>query len=212
MRRLLAILALLLWPLPAVAAGTLVCQGGTCTGPLAPLTTANTWTALQTFSSGLTVSGGQLLIQPQPGGLLGLAFDGATTTGMQFASSVLQFKVSNNVTGAFDANGPVIHSALKLQFGSNGILTSDLFLLRDAANTLAQKNGTTAQEFRVYGTTTGNKYAALSHDGTNPILGSSSGALKVNATAVTPATTGTRYLCIDTAGVVASSASACSGT
>lgn len=38
------------------------------------------------------------------------------------------------------------------------------------------------------------------------------GGLKFNSQVVTPASTGTRYLCISTAGVVTSSASACSGT
>lgn len=85
-------------------------------------------------------------------------------------------------------------------------------LVLDAANAIALKNTTNAQTFRIYGTTTGNKYLILTHDGTNPTLDSSSGALKIGATAVTPAASGTRFLCISTAGVVASSASACSGT
>lgn len=44
----------------------------------------------------------------------------------------------------------------------------------------------------------------------NVSIGASGGTLTVNA--MTPASSGTRYLCISTAGVVTSSASACSGT
>lgn len=66
----------------------------------------------------------------------------------------------------------------------------DTYLYRDAANTLAQRNTTTAQEFRVYGTTTGSKYASMKHDGTNaffvPTAGQTafaSAALATSATA-----------------------------
>lgn len=44
-------------------------------------------------------------------------------------------------------------------------LGTDLKLSRDAANVLALKNGASAQELRIYGTTTGPKYLSLSHDG-----------------------------------------------
>jgi len=48
--------------------------------------------------------------------------------------------------------------------------------------------------------------------GTNRALELIGGGLRFNSTLVTPASTGTRYLCISTAGVVTSSATACSGT
>ena len=54
---------------------------------------------------------------------------------------------------------------------------------RDAANVLAQKNGANAQEFRVYGTTTGSKYSLLKHDGTDGTLDVSSGKLILGGTA-----------------------------
>ncbi len=62
------------------------------------------------------------------------------------------------------------HSGTNVDSGS-----SDVYLVRDAAAVLALKNGTTAQEFRVYGTTTGSKYAKVSHDGTFSYFASSSG-------------------------------------
>ena len=54
-------------------------------------------------------------------------------------------------------------------FASNNS-SNDVMLVRDAANVLALKNSTTAQEFRVYGTTTGSKYLSAKHDGTNGII------------------------------------------
>lgn len=55
-------------------------------------------------------------------------------------------------------------------------LMGDAILVRDAANVVAQKNGTTAQTFRVYGTTTGPKYLSLAHDGTDATISTPSGA------------------------------------
>ena len=61
----------------------------------------------------------------------------------------------------------------------SGTLTlgGDAILTRDAANVVAQKNGTTAQTLRVYGSTTGSKYVAINHDGADGYLNSSFGGL-----------------------------------
>lgn len=119
---------------------------------------------------------------------------------------------------------------------------TDLWAYRDAANTLAQRNGANAQTLRVYGTftdATNYERASLSTTagsgitlaaetagtggdnlgvtvqaagtGAVTLTGGAGGSLSVT-TIVAPAASGTRYLCIDTAGVVTSSASACSGT
>ena len=53
--------------------------------------------------------------------------------------------------------------------------SSDVILARDGAQTLAQKNSTNAQSFRVYGNTTGPLYSQLQHDGTSGAVGSNSG-------------------------------------
>lgn len=63
-----------------------------------------------------------------------------------------------------------LDAASFLAWGSNGVLSADLFLGRDAANTLALKNSTTAQEFRVYGTTTGPVYGRFFMDATHAYL------------------------------------------
>ncbi len=55
----------------------------------------------------------------------------------------------------------------------------DVTLARDAANIFSQKSGTSAQTFRVYGTTTGSKYLNLTHNGTDAIITASSGGVKI---------------------------------
>lgn len=56
-----------------------------------------------------------------------------------------------NGAGALATTGNIIIGAAKsLEWGSSGVATPDLFLFRDAANTLAQRNGTTSQESRTY--------------------------------------------------------------
>lgn len=57
-----------------------------------------------------------------------------------------------------------------LGFGNVGLNSSDVYLYRDAANVLALRNSTSAQTLRVYGTTTGSKYLAIAHNGTNASL------------------------------------------
>jgi hypothetical protein len=132
-------------------------------------------------------------------------------------TDAIRYLAPGNATSFVVESGTVgLHGNMALAWndGSNLVWATgyDTKMVRDAANVVAMKNGTAANAFRVYGTTTGNKYVSLTHDGTNPIIGSSSGALKVDSTAIPPAATGTRYLCITTTGQITSSASACSGT
>jgi hypothetical protein len=47
---------------------------------------------------------------------------------------------------------------------------ADTFLVSDGANIAAMKNSTTAQEFRVYGTTTGSKYTSITNDGASAVI------------------------------------------
>jgi hypothetical protein len=101
--------------------------------------------------------------------------------------------------GFFFSNPGIVVSLVgvsRFQFGGNdfGLTSSgtvfwnggaigsgaDLLLWRDAAGTLALRNGTAAQTFRVYGTTAGSVYASLGHDGTTAFLNSTSGAITVN--------------------------------
>jgi hypothetical protein len=140
----------------------------------------------------------------------GSAHFGAFGGGVAYLGNTSNFGASVRVSDADLKMRKDICVSWSSDFTSFG--TSDVIQCRDAAGILAQKDGANAQTIRVYGNTTGAKYLSLSHDGTNPILGSSSGGLKADSTAITPASSGTRYLCINTAGLITSSASACSGT
>lgn len=105
-----------------------------------------------------------------------IAFGLDTDTGIYRGGSGIVAIASNGVGSHFFSA-----SAYNLRSDS-AILTfgalDDVPLTRDAAGVLALKNSTNAQAFRVYGTTTGTKYASLSHDGTNAIISASSGVVK----------------------------------
>jgi len=77
--------------------------------------------------------------------------------------------------------GATIASSLGYRWTNDGTSygTVDLALVRDLSGVLALRNGTNAQELRIYGTTTSSKYASLKHDGTSAILSSSSGGTKI---------------------------------
>lgn len=61
---------------------------------------------------------------------------------------------SGNALMGISLTQTVLNSTSLLGWGSSSILTPDIFLARDAANTLAQRNGANAQNFSVYGTYT----------------------------------------------------------
>lgn len=74
--------------------------------------------------------------------------------------------------------------------GTRALITTD------ASHILALKNGANAQTFRVYGTTTGPKYASLSHDGTDGIVDVVGGGI------VRFAIGGTQYWSVSTTALV----------
>ena len=63
--------------------------------------------------------------------------------------------------GFFDGGGSLIFGQPSGSTDSISIWGTDCRIARDAANTLALRNGTAAQEFRVYETTTGTIYKAI---------------------------------------------------
>lgn len=139
------------------------------------------------------------------------SFVGDTDTGIYHSSAnTIAIGTGSSVAISIDSTNLAVYRTVYINGGGGGVyLTSGA---SEGAGVIAIKNGANAQELRVYGTTTGNKYFSLKDDGTNSILDSTSGALKLGATLVTPASSGTRFLCISTTGVVTSSAAACSGT
>lgn len=100
------------------------------------------------------------------------SFSGNTNSGMYNQSGVLGFTTGGVFTCDVNSIGFAVGATKVLCWHENDTIsgTADLIIARDAAATLALKNGTTAQTFRVYGTTTGPKFVAFSDDGTNGYL------------------------------------------
>jgi hypothetical protein len=106
-----------------------------------------------------TGAGGSLIFQVAPAGSSGSAQNAlataltiASTNTATFAGVIV---ASSGLSSA--ANILLTTNGGQLFFGAS----NDLVLARDAANTLALKNGANAQEFRVYETTTGTIYKAI---------------------------------------------------
>jgi hypothetical protein len=130
------------------------------------LTTLNGASGLTIVNGNLTVSAGVSLV-PAGGGPSAppYSFGGATSYGLYYsgiAGGVLM------AAGGADhmlwgGNTVALSSGHYLGWGSSGISTPDLKLYRDAANTFAQRNATTAQTWRIYGTwTDASNYERLS--------------------------------------------------
>lgn len=99
-----------------------------------------------------------------------------------FATATNEIAVSLN--GAGRIKFLVSGTGGTIQFTSAGD-TYNAALVCEGSNILALKNSTTAQEFRIYGTTTGPKYLSMKHDGTNAAIGTaaSSGYLQIGTNA-----------------------------
>ena len=81
-----------------------------------------------------------------------LTFTNATSWGMYRDTSVgLVFSIDGASVGAFDSGGLSLGAGYT-SFGASMASAADVFLRRDAANVLAQRNGTNAQEIRVWNT------------------------------------------------------------
>ena len=130
-----------------------VFSGYTATGGTAVTTTNNI-----SVPSGqvLATTNGSNTAPPIAFGASGLGLYQLYTNGIGFASG------SGVTAGALDANGFVVTGAYN--WGAS-LTVKDLSLYRDAANTLAQRNSTNAQTFRLYNTyTDASNYERLSID------------------------------------------------
>ena len=115
------------------------------------------------------------LVVPDIGtGTPNIAGDAGGTYGICISNGQLYFKSYGSVSVGIYNGG--IQTTGSIAFNATSVGgTQDVIILRDAAGILALKNGTSAQKFRVYGTTTGSKYLQIEHDGTNAKITSSSG-------------------------------------
>ena len=129
--------------------------------------TATTGTAITTTNN-ISVPSGQVLLQNGTSSLPSISL-GATNNGIYGISGVCTAVASAGVVYQafnYSTSGEIIvHQNGRYAFGSSGINSADTFLYRDAANTLAQRNSTNAQTFRLYNTyTDASNYERLSID------------------------------------------------
>jgi hypothetical protein len=126
--------------------------------------------------AGLTLTGP--LIGPLgSAGAPSFTFVGQTSKGLYYEANIAgpAFSVAIGASGLYIPTGGGV-------FFLNGTVaggSSDSTLVSVSSGIVALVNGTTAQELRVYGTTTGPKYATLHHNGTNAVVGANSGDLKL---------------------------------
>ena len=114
-------------------------------------------TAQNAFSTALTInSSSQLLVSDGSNTAPTYAFSGATNKGFYRSGGVLVFADSNADIWWSAASNIVMRNngAFAFSSGATAGTSTDLLLVRDAANTLALRNGTNAQRFRVYNTWT----------------------------------------------------------
>ena len=129
-----------------------VFSGYTATGGIAVTTTNN-----------INVPSGQVLVQSGTASLPSISFGGVNTGIYSSATSILDISAGGTQIQRFSANGAFflgsnmqMSSGVSLNWasGTAGSTSADLQLFRDAANTLAQRNSTNAQTFRLYNTYT----------------------------------------------------------
>lgn len=121
----------------------------------------HTWTATQTFATIIVTSctgcGTSSVFKAGNGSASApsYSFTNDTQSGL-YLSAVGDVRLS--ISGADQARylsgSATLSAANALQWGSSGVTSADLILVRDGAGIFAQRNGTTAQALRVYNTFT----------------------------------------------------------
>jgi hypothetical protein len=120
---------------------------------------ATTFTAIKMNVTDTASAAGSLLLDLQVGGSSKfritkagvLDFDGAGTGFLRDSGGgTLRWRINNADRGAFGVQTIQVFGSAQYIFGDNG----DIVLVRDAADTLAQRRGVNAQTFRIYGTYT----------------------------------------------------------
>lgn len=112
------------------------------------LTTTN---SLTVATGNLTVSAGQVL------SAAGYGFPSETNAGLFLSGGFPVIQDGGTAVMLVGNNagvGVLVAAGLPFSFGSSGAGSPDVFLIRDAAQTLAQRNGTNAQAFAIYNTFT----------------------------------------------------------
>jgi len=108
------------------------------------------------------------------------AFSAASNYGIYINGATVLVAGGLDILGA-STTQVIIGSNAALVWSATGIGTGDTILQRIAASVLGMKDGSTAQEIRVFGSAT--KYASLTHNNTITILSDSGGSgVRVSAT------------------------------
>jgi hypothetical protein len=165
-----------------------VADGATAFNPAIPGAIGSTTPAAGTFTT-VTATGAGAFSVP--------AIGFATTAGLFVHDNNLVFKFTNTTNMILrHADGLHIRNTFgagKITWGgvndNNAIGTITNGLEPIATNIMSVKNGSAAQSFRVYGD--GTKYAQIEHNGTDSILSSSSGKMRVTGLCLDELTVGT---------------------
>ena len=127
-----------------------------------------TTTAAVTTTNNINVPSGQVFGAVAPQTAPTYSFVGLPSTGMTWDGSNLHFSILNGVSRFYvNGNGANVTNGYAFYLGSSSSIqwNNDTVLNRDAANTLAQRNSTNAQTFRLYNTyTDASNYERLSVD------------------------------------------------
>ena len=137
-------------------------------GTVASAYTPTTTTAITTTNN-ISVPSGQVLVQNGSAALPSYSFGAYPTQGFRSVNSNTVLYGNNNSAMAFNGGNSSITLNSTGFFGFSpstvDVAGSDTSLYRDAANTLAQRNSTNAQTFRLYNTyTDASNYERLSID------------------------------------------------
>lgn len=142
MRKLILSLILLSLVLPSLAGAQTTWPLQFQAGSITEDSTKVTVTKPMFFNSGLTLSGGQLLLPDGTASAPSLAFSSDPSDGLYAASGSVRVTINGGLTHAFSTGGFTI-------YGSSAALSmnGDTYLTRGAANTLYQKNGANPQAY-----------------------------------------------------------------
>lgn len=137
--------------------------------------TAGAWTTVLTIEP-IANGGGRIWVRnlgDTDGIQLAFATDPIIKTAVK---TFLDFGVANAAYVRLSTTEYQLKSTHLLAWSSGAVgAASDVILQRESAAVLSLKNGTTAQDFRVYGTTTGPKYVTMTHNGTLALVGTNAG-------------------------------------
>lgn len=136
------------------------------------------------FSSSVTFQG-QLLAGNGSIGFPSYSFTNSVSSGISWNSAGSGINLSVNGSGALFSNAGQLRipngASINWSSGDPTTNAGELFLFKDAANILAQRNAITSQTFRVYGAfAAATSYASFSHNGTNAVMSTNAGGLALS--------------------------------